>query len=328
MPPAFASQTHRESIIVDGLNASWFPDPIVLEHLHQGGVTAVNATIAAWHDPMETMGLLSNVLPLFEQHADIIMQVESLADIARAKQSGRVGMILGFQGTSPIGDNLGLLTLYHKLGVRIVQLTYNYRNRVGDGCQEPEDGGLSEFGRAVVAELNRLGMLIDISHCGPRTSMEAIEASQKPIAITHANPRALLDHPRNKTDDIIRAACERGGVIGAVIFPPMLTRNIPATLDDYLDTLDYLINLVGIDHVGLGPDFMEAMPAEVAAGALKGLPPEVIKQFSAVPPTQGFESAAAFPNVTAGLLGRGFTDTDVKKIMGGNWLRLYDEVWN
>ena len=109
MPPPFATQTHRETIVIDGLNASWFPDPIVLEHLHQGGVTAVNATIAAWHDPVETEGLLNNVLPLFEQHADIIMQVKSLADIARAKQSGRVGMILGFQGTSPIGDNLDRL---------------------------------------------------------------------------------------------------------------------------------------------------------------------------------------------------------------------------
>ncbi len=152
MSQHFASQLHQESIIVDGLNASWFPDPSVLKHLHQGGVTAVNATIAAWHDPLETLGLLSKVLPLFEKHADIIMQVESIADIARAKQSDRVGMILGFQGTSPIGDNLGLLTLYQKLGVRIVQLTYNHRNRVGYGCQESEDDGLSDFGRAVVGK--------------------------------------------------------------------------------------------------------------------------------------------------------------------------------
>ncbi|MEA3335085.1 MAG: dipeptidase [Chloroflexota bacterium] len=327
MSSSIASQLHQESIIIDGLNASWFPDPRVLQHLHEGGVTAVNATIAAWHDPLETLDLFSALLPLFEQHSDIIMQVESVEDIAGAKESGRVGMILGFQDTAPIADNLGLLSVHYKLGVRIIQLTYNHENLVGYGCQAPEDGGLTGFGREVVAEMNRLGILVDVSHCGPRTTLEAIETSTTPIAITHANPLALLDMPRNKSDEVIRALAERGGVIGAVQFPAMVTRQFPATVETYVDVIDHLVRVAGIDHVGLGPDFMEYMPAEVAAAALKGLPPEAIKQFAAIPPMQDFETAAKFPNVTAELLRRGYAPEDVKKIMGGNWLQLYEEVW-
>ena len=327
MSQPIASLLHQESIIIDGLNASWFPDPRALQHLHEGGVTAVNATIAAWHGPLETLDLFSAVLPLFERHSDIIMQVESVADIGRAKESGRVGMILGFQDTAPIADNPSLLSVYHKLGVRIIQLTYNHENLVGYGCQAPEDGGLTDFGREVVAEMNRLGILVDVSHCGPRTTLEAIEASATPIAITHANPLALVDMPRNKSDEAVRALAERGGVIGAVQFPAMVTRQFPATVETYVDVIDHMVNGAGIDHVGLGPDFMEFMPAEVAAAALKGLSPEAIKQFSAIPPMQDFETAAQFPNVTAALLRRGYTLEDVQKIMGGNWLRLYGEVW-
>lgn len=322
-----AEQLHRESTIIDGLNASYFLDERVLRRLHQGGVTAVNATIAAWHDPGAALNLIADCSRLFETHAELIRPVRSVADIEAAKAEDRVGLILGFQDTAPIGDNLNLLAVYHTLGVRIIQLTYNHRNRVGSGCQEPEDEGLTDFGRQVVAEMNRLGLLVDLSHCGPRTTLEAIEASAGPVAITHANAGGFFEHPRNKSDAAIRALAERGGVIGAVGFPAMITRKLPATLDDYLDAVDYLVDLVGVDHVGLGPDFMEEMPAEVAAQALQGLPPEVLEQFMKIPPTQGFESISAMPNVTRGLLARGYSPDEVRQIMGGNWLRLYGQVW-
>ncbi len=264
---------------------------------------------------------------LLRDHPTQIMQVTTVADIAAAKASGRVGLIFGFQDTSPIGENLDMLAVYHRLGVRIVQLTYNHRNHVGNGCFEPEDAGLTDFGCTVVAELNRLGILIDLSHCGPRTTREAIERSERPVAITHANPLARCPHPRNKSDELLRALADQGGVVGAVGFPPLLTCTASATLDDYLDTIDYLVTLVGIDHVGLGPDFMEEMPPEVAAQALRGVDPAAIREFTRVTPTAGFESIAACANVTGGLLARGYAPADVRKIMGGNWLRLYTEVW-
>lgn len=322
-----AARLHQESIIIDGLNASYFLDERVLQRLHQGGITAVNATIAAWHTLPETMGLIAECYHLLERHAALVMPVHNVADIETAKATDRVGFIAGFQDTAPIQDNPRLLAVYHALGVRVIQLTYNHQNLVGYGCMAPEDKGLTNFGRQVIAEMNRLGILVDVSHCGPRTTLEAIEASQKPIAITHANPYALCPHPRNKTDETLRALAAKGGVIGAVVFAPLLTCSPHATLEDYLATIDYLVNLIGVDHVALGPDFMEEMPAEIAARALRGLPPEAKQQFMSIPPTQGFESISACPNVTRGLLARGYGVEDVKKIVGGNWLRLYKEVW-
>ncbi|MFN8444437.1 MAG: membrane dipeptidase [Caldilineaceae bacterium] len=322
-----ALAVHRHSIVVDGLNASYFASPGVLTRLHTGGITAVNATLAAWHDLPATMDLIALMHAGLRQQSDQVMQVVNVEDIHTAKASGRVGMIFGFQDTSPIGDNLNLLSVYRTLGVRIIQLTYNHRNRVGSGCLEAEDAGLSDFGRQVIAEMNRLGILVDLSHCGPRTTMEAIEASQRPVAITHANPLSRCPNPRNKSDAILKALAAKGGVVGAVIFAPLLTCGPQAVLDDYLDTIDYLVQLVGIDHVGLGPDFMEEMPAEVAAQALKGMPTGTLNQFMAVKPTVGFESISACANVTAGLLSRGYSITDTQKIIGGNWVRLYQEVW-
>lgn len=318
---------HRNSIIIDGLNASYFASPGVLTRLHAGGITAVNATLAAWHDLPATMALIADMHAGLRLLSDRVMQVTNVADIHAAKASQRVGMIFGFQDTSPIGDNLRMLSVYRALGVRIIQLTYNHRNLVGSGCLEPEDSGLSDFGRQVVAEMNRLGILIDLSHCGPRTTLEAIETSQRPLAITHANPLTLCPNPRNKSDDLLKALASRGGVVGAVIFPPLLTGRPQATLNDYLDTIDYLVQLIGIDHVGLGPDFMEEMPAEVAAQALRGMSPETLQKFMAVRPSEGFESISSCANVTVGLLQRGYSVEDTQKIMGGNWLRLYQSVW-
>ena len=318
---------HVDSIVIDGLNASHFLDERVLERLHRGGVTAVNATVAAWHARDETLEIIAHLARLTTARADIVMPVRTVADIAAAKASGRVGLILGFQDTAPIEDDLGLLATYHALGVRVVQLTYNFANRVGAGCLAPEDHGLTPFGRAVVAEMNRLGMLVDASHCGPATTLDAIAVSEQPIAITHANARRFFDHPRNKSEAAIRALADRGGVIGAVAFSGLLTRRIPATLADYVAAIDDLVALVGVEHVGLGPDFMEEMPAAVAAQVLSGLPSDILAQFMALPPTQDFESATAFPEITSALLAHGYKPADVRKIIGGNWLRLYTQVW-
>ena len=249
------TRLHGESIIIDGLNASYFFDPRVLERLHRGGVTAVNATIAAWHTPAETLEQLAALAAVTAAHPDIVMHVRTVDDIAAAKARGRVGLIAGFQDTAPLGDDLGLLKTYHELGVRVIQLTYNHPNRVGAGCMAPEDGGLTAFGREVVREMNRLGILVDVSHCGPRTTLAAIAASTRPIAITHANPRRILDHPRNKSDAAIREVAARGGIIGAVAFGALLSRTMPATLADYIAVIDDLVALVGHRSRSTWPGF-------------------------------------------------------------------------
>ena len=321
-------QFHEESIIVDGLNASWFLADGVIERVHSGGVTAVNATIAAWHDPGETMDMIGQVLLQLDRHAHIAMQVESTGDIATAKAAGKAGFILGFQDTAPIADQIHLLRAYHKLGVRIIQLTYNFENRVGYGCQAPEDHGLTLFGKDVISEMNRLGILVDLSHCGERTAADAIEHSNAPVAITHANSADFFPNKRNKSDRIIKACAEKGGVVGAVSFPALLKKAGPVTLNDYIDSISYLVELVGIDHVGIGPDFMEEMPLEVAQTVLAGLPVDAVSFMQKMPPMEGFASVSDMPNLTAALLRKGFGEDDVRKIMGGNWLRLYGLVWS
>ena len=314
-------------VIVDGLNASWHTDPAVLEHLVAGDVSAVNATVAANHDTLWTLKSIAGVLLHIAGNPDKVLQVKNVADIRRASQSGKVGYILGFQDTVPIGDDLRLLRVFHELGVRVIQLTYNFENLVGCGCQCDTDTGLTSFGRSVIKELNDLGVLTDLSHCGPRTSLEAIEASRLPVAFTHANSTTTQDHARNKTPEAIRAVAAAGGVIGAVAVPPLLTSASAVTIDHYVAAIEDLVQLVGPDHVAIGPDFMEAMPAEIATTVLQGLPDETKSAFAAMAPVKGFESPAAYPHLAEALSKRGFGDGDVRKIMGENWLRLYTEVW-
>ncbi len=314
-------------VIVDGLNASWHTDPVVLEHLIAGNVAAVNATVAANHDTLWTLKSIAALLLHIAGNPDKVLQVKNVADIRRASETGRVGYILGFQDTVPIGDDLRLLRVFHELGVRVIQLTYNFENLVGCGCQCGTDTGLTPFGRSVIKELNDLGVLIDLSHCGPKTSLEAVEVSRLPVAFTHANSTATKDHARNKSPEAIKTVAAAGGVIGAVAVPPLLTFTSPATIDHYVAAIEDLVQLVGPDHVAIGPDFMEAMPAEVAATVLQGLPDETKSAFAVMAPVKGFESPAAYPRLAEALSTRGFCDDDVRKVMGENWLRLYTEVW-
>ncbi|MBI3944044.1 MAG: membrane dipeptidase, partial [Chloroflexi bacterium] len=203
-------QLHAESIIIDGLEISrWHGETLL--HLVRGGLTAINATVAVHENFRQTINNITTWHRLFEQYQDLIMPARSVADIKAAKQSGRTGIIFGFQNTAPVEDDLSLLAIFKELGVRIIQITYNEGNYAGAGCLESKDWGLSRFGVDLIEEMNRLGLLIDLSHVGYRTSMEAIEASQQPVAFTHANPRALCDNPRNKTDEQLLAVARKGG---------------------------------------------------------------------------------------------------------------------
>ena len=216
--------------------------------------------------------------------------------------------------------------------MRIIQLTYNERNLLGNGCYERSDGGLSNFGVDAVREMNRLGILIDLSHVGDQTTLDAIEVSEKPVAITHANARALFDHPRNKTDEALQALVEKGGVVGANAFPPFLNNGFDSTLEDYIDALDDLVERVGIDHVGIGTDYTQNQPKEFfdwlfAQQGTKyqerplGYPDPLLHP-------KGMESPEKFSNIASELLKRGYREADVVKIIGGNWLRLFQEVWH
>lgn len=326
-PSQPAADLHRSAIVIDGLNASWFLEARVFERLHAGGVTAVHATIAAWHDRASTQRLLDTMQRLLEARRDLVLPVRSTGDIRRAKRSGQLGVIYGFQDIAPLDGDLAQLEIYGQLGVRVVQLTYNEANAAGFGCAAAEDRGLTGFGRDAIAEMNRLGMLIDLSHCGPRTTLEAIRRSRQPVAITHANATVTANVPRNKPETILRELAERGGVVGAAAVPLLLNGTTRATLADYIRAIDDLMRIAGEEHVGLGPDFMEAMPAEIATAALASVPEPQRGLLASMQPPQGFASASEFPNLTEALLESGYAPDTIRRVLGENWLRLYERVW-
>jgi membrane dipeptidase len=323
-----AHQLHAASIIIDGLEISQWSEEVFL-NLRRGGLTAINATVAVIEGFSETIESISRWYRMFEQYHSLIRPVRTVQDIDRAKEEGKTGIIFGFQNTSPIEDDLDRLAIFKELGVRVIQLTYMERNFVGDGCLERTDCGLSRFGLEVIEEMNRLGILIDLSHVGYRTVMEAIEASQKPVAFTHANPRGLCDHPRNKTDDQIKALARKGGVIGANAFPPFLAAGSKSVMKDFIDAIDYLVQRVGIDHVSIGTDFTEGQPRSFFDYILKGKSKKELSMHldSPIVNPEGIRSSADFPNITQALLARGYSEADTKKIMGENLMRLFKEVW-
>lgn len=319
--------TYDESIIINALDISVF-SRAYLEKMHSSGITAANVTVTAVHSCRETMDLIGKWYRRLEENADIVMQATSAEDILLAKRIGKTALVLGFQNTTPIDDNGDLLAIYRKLGVLIMQLTYNARNLVGDGCVEPSNAGLSEFGRDVVRETNRLRILIDLSHVGERTTLEAIELSERPCAFTHANVRALCESARNKSDECLRALAAKGGVVGVNAWPAFLCKEDPC-LDDLLNHIDYLANLVGVDRVGLGLDFTEGQPYEFFTTRL-GLgafhPVGILPSWPIVFP-KGIESVSDIRNIWKALVERGYSQSEVQGIMGENFLRLFRQVW-
>lgn len=213
------SKLHDQLIVIDGLNVSNFGRS-VFEDMRKGGVTAANCTSCVWENFAETMRNFARWKAWFRDNADLITQVYTTQDIARAKREGKTGIILGWQNSSGIEDRIEYLPLFHELGLRIVQLTYNTQNWVGSGCYESRDSGLSDFGRDVLAEMNRLGILCDLSHVGAKTSEDAILASKQRVAYSHCLPAGLKAHPRNKSDEQLKFIADRNGFIGVTMFRP------------------------------------------------------------------------------------------------------------
>src|SRR2546427_7745036 len=276
----------------------------------------VFADLARWHGHLE-------------RYRQRLRRATCAEDIRAAKADGRLAIVLNVQDASILGRDLSVLDLLHGFGVRQVQLTYNPRNVIGDGCTERTDAGLSDFGMAVVRRLNELGMLIDLSHCGRQTTLDAAAVSTRPVACTHTAARALRDIPRNKRDDELRAVAAPGGVVGVVAVPSFLTDKSQATLDDVLDHIDHIVDGIGVEHVGIGTDrgvsFETATREEYYAWlAPLGFKPEVNPPWP--PGVQGLTCAADLPRLTEGLIQRRYDDEAVRLILGGNFLRLYEQT--
>ena len=322
---------YANSVVFDGLNVSNWSSPEVYRSLDAGQVTGINATVAIWEGFAQTMDNIAAWVHRFETRSDTLAPATTAADILAAKEMGKTGVVLGWQNSSPIGNDLDRLALFHALGVRIVQITYNERNLVGNGCYERTDDGLSMFGQDLVREMNRLGMLVDLSHVGDRTTLEAAELSDAPVSCTHANARGFFDHPRNKTDDALRLIAQNGGVIGANAFPPFLRNGFQSTLSDYADAIDDLVERVGIDHVGIGTDYTQAQPKAFFDWIFSQQGTKRRETSDAYPENllhpAGMETPDSLSGVSRELSRRGYADADIAKILGGNWLRLFARVW-
>ncbi|MYW97364.1 membrane dipeptidase [Amycolatopsis rubida] len=314
-----------QPLLIDGCEINnWTPQ--VIDDLAKGGVGAVQATCAVWEDARGTLDRLMGWRQRFAQYSDRLVHVRSPDDIRAAADSHRLGVLLGFQNTAPIEDDPRLLDLYHELGVRVVQLTYNVQNAVAAGCLEPHDSGLSLFGRRVVERMNALGMLVDCSHVGDRSTREAVDASSDPIALTHTNPRWFCDHPRNTPDDILTAVADRGGVVGVTTYPTFIG-GPQVTLRQFCTMVATLVDQIGVDHVALGSDLSrEWTDADLVTLRNGRLNPD--PEPARWPRWQDwFGTAADFPVLLDGLRAVGFDEPALAAVAGGNWLRLYDAVF-
>jgi membrane dipeptidase len=248
-------------------------------------------------------------------------------DVHRAHETGRLAVLLHFQGTQELGEDPNLVEVFYRLGVRIMGLAYNRRGLVCDGCEVPNDAGLSKVGRAVIAEMNRVGVLVDLSHTGWRSCADALSASTGPCIATHSNAHAVHAHPRNLPDDIIRGIAESGGVIGMNGFPAFVAESSAPTLDHLIDHMVHIDSLVGVGHVGLGLDYCVMDDAEyrdlVATGEWSpdNYPPPPWNYPAEIPTARTIGVLAERMSV------RGYAVDEICGVLGANWLRLFDRMW-
>lgn len=334
-----ATTQDQKYFTVDAL-AMPVPERRWFEEWHAGGVGCVNMTVAVWENATETLSALAKWNRAIAENKDLVEAATSVADIRRIAAQGRTAIVFGFQNTAPIEHDLELFAAFRKQGVCIMQLTYNLQNYIGCGYWEEKDPGISSrFGKLAIAEMDKLGILIDLSHCGERTTLDGIEMSSRPVAITHANPREYVStsvYPsgRLKTTEAIRALAKRGGVIGLTPNRNMTRHGAATTLEQFCDMVAWTVDCIGIDAVGLGSDWCAGHPNSIrtwwryARWSRESAPAKE----TVLAPHEGWSewmsSPKGFPNIAKGLAARGFAPEDIRKIMGENWMRLFGETFS
>lgn len=317
--------------LIDNLQyANWSEK--IFRQMREGGVDAVHVTIA-YHESFREMVLqLERFNRYFEQFPDLIFKGTTGADVRLAHETGRTAIFFGFQNPSPIEDDIGLVEICHQLGVRFMQLTYNNQSLLATGCYEGHDTGLTRMGRQVVGEMNRVGLVVDMSHSGERSTLEAIDHSTRPIAITHANPHWWHPALRNKSDDVLRALTNAGGMLGFSVYPHHLRGGPDCTVQDFCEMVAEAANRYGARHLGIGTDLCQDQPDSVVEWMRVGRWSKVMDygegsaSDAGFPPMPGwFKDNRDFGNIRKGLAAVGFDASEVDGIMGDNWLAFYDD---
>lgn len=314
--------------------------PRALREAHASGLTAVNVTLGYVSGPQEPFELTVRAIGEWDravrEHAPDLLKVYTAGDVRRARSEGKIGVIYGFQNGAAIGDRPDRVEVFGNLGVRVIQLTYNPRNQLGDGSQAAENRGLTVLGREVVARLNQQRIMIDLSHSGENTCLEAAGLSRQPVSINHTGCRELVDLPRNKTDQELRLVAAKGGFVG-IFFMPFVSASGHATAADVVAHIDHAVDVCGEDHVGIGTDgpvtaiddleaYKVELAKEVAARAAAGIGAKG-ERADTMPFVVDLRGVDQFRQLARLLRQRGYSAVRIDKILGLNFLRFAETVW-
>ena len=320
----------EQPFIIDALQYSnWSKE--IFQQMNQAGVAAVHVTISYHEDFRETAENIIAWNRRFKNFSDLITPGQSTADIRRAREDGKTAILFGFQNSTPIEDDIGLVEVCYQLGCRFMQLSYNNQSLLATGCYETEDPGITRMGRQVIREMNRVGMVVDTSHTASRSTLEAIECSDRPTAITHANPAFWHPALRNKSNEVLKALAESGGMLGLSLYPHHLNNGSKCALDNFCEMIAKTTDIIGVNQIGFGSDLCQDQPDTVVEWMRNGT------WTNEVDYGEGSRSEAGFPdqpvwfqdnrgfiNILQGLRHIGFTEQEVALIAGENWLKFFE----
>jgi membrane dipeptidase len=337
--PPEITDIYRKSVVIDTLCAPFtssdsLPDKAAIDSVRKSGITAINFTISA-PTYEETVNNVAYINALVEQSPDVFMIVRQQSDIARARSEGKIGIMPGFQYTQFLEADTSRIDTFRRLGVRIMQLTYNNRSIFGDGCLEPDNAGLSKAGLKAVQTMNELGVAVDLSHSGYRTTSEAIAASKKPVLITHSGCASIYAHPRNKPDEVMKALADKGGYFGVYLMPYLVASPTVPTRENVINHVLGAINICGRDHVGIGSDG-SIQAVSLSAEQKKAFDEDIARRKKLGIGAPGEDRYPYLPDVNgpdhmeiiaAELQKRGQPSLVIEKVLGTNFQRIIGEIW-
>ena len=327
-----ARKLHDDALVFDMLTMPDVLEEPIFSKMRDGGVDAIHCTAAITEDFKQAMEGIERIYARVDSLPDVVI-VTKVSEIEEAKREGKLAVLLGFQDTAPLEGRLSNfrphVKSFYRAGIRCMQLTYTGANSMGSGCGEYEDVGITWLGKEMIEEMNSLGILIDLSHSGQKTTLQTTEYSKKPVAYTHANSKTVCDNERNKNDDCLKKLGEKNGIIGVTALPRGVRLEPPRTLEHMIDHIDYIRDFIGIDHVGIGLDLVEGykekkeIPEVVVFWRTRR--PDIfgsVDDWFEVSYPEDIDSSSCIPNITMGLAKRGYSEEDIRKILGLNALRV------
>ncbi len=319
---------NKNNMIIDGLQYCYWDRDYFL-NLKNSGITAVHVTLVYHENARQTLAQFAKWNRLFEDNSDLIMPVMSADDILLAKSNNKVGIFFGAQNCSPIDDEIGLVQVMRKLGLLIMQLSYNNQSLLATGCYEAKDSGITKFGKQVISEMNRVGMIIDMSHSSELSTLEAIEISQRPICISHANPSFCAPAKRNKSNKIIKSLAKKGGLLGFSLYPFHLPNGSKCTIKEFCKMIADVADLVGVEHLGIGSDLVTNQPKSILNWMRNGNWSKItdygegsVQNAGWPKPVSWFEDSNGFKNISNALKEFGFKELEIDLILGKNWFNF------